>query len=383
MGGTWQGNEVAGAELELNLQMRRIFGGATNRFLRETNGPVLFTNIFQGIDSVRRDGLTGKVHTWAAEVQVLLDEGQKLAENLNPYSLGFYGGYLLDDEEAARRRRNFSLAEQAFESALLFEPANHTARMLLAACLQDYPQGRLAEPLDLYRSVFEDLVVDRWTEPAKQLLAQSFAHHTPTERADWYQAAAASTTNAMARDYYQAQWRLNARDAALEAGVKTGVKTGTELAQLAEERLLEFVRTVEANRDYQSSMGLDQFTAAWSTDEAAANQALLALMPRFRSAAPTAFPYLLASLMTYPAGTNAALAAEFDHVLVDWSARRREIPNRITSFEGHLEGVARDAGSRKNYALQARLLEVLLQRAQEEGRPAVILRELRFKLGYM
>jgi hypothetical protein len=355
--GYYQSYETSGFQVELGLSIQRIFGRRTSVVVLDKPGEPLVRKVKAEIDAVLASPTAVAVPTRVSEAGAQMAAGKELSMPKTPgWGRGWDTTWLIsalssvDNQQLPRERRNQEEAIRAFQTVLLLEPTNRTAKMYLAAALRSYAIDRQDEARQIYRELLDEPVQDRWVTIAQQALNASLRDATAEERLRWLQPVGLQATNPSAA-FFQAESRRVARDAAIQSG------DGPKSRELAETRLLETISTFDAGRFYQESIGMDDFVATYGADRAAAARRLVELYPTMKARAPSSAPYLLAAVVTFQVDTNAPVIGEFTNALSGWVAHPETISNKVVTFWDHLSSVERWARENKLEALSAWLVE--------------------------
>ena len=311
--GSYQSYETTDLQVELDLEVARIFGKAKHVSLRGQPGEPLNQQIKRAIDQVMSQNKAVLIPTRHSEARLQMDIGKDLAALEGPFAgvdfvnLGPAGWSVYDEQKAARKKRNAEEALRAFETVLLLEPTNRQAKLYLAACLRNKTIQKDDEARQYYRQVIESPVQDNWSEIAKQALSASFDWRDSQSKALWFGSAASSTTYTNAAEFYR-------QEAEAAKTVFTLKATGSEAQTLAEARLWDSI----TNNFFGSGAGgtgVEEFVKTFGTNRAAAAQRLADLYPSLKSKGPPLAPYILAAVVTAQVDTNALVVAEFQRVL--------------------------------------------------------------------
>jgi tetratricopeptide (TPR) repeat protein len=359
--GYYQSYERTNFEVELVLNVQRIFGGRTRLTFRGRPGEPLFKEIREAMNASFKTKALAQIPTRSSEARAQLNAGAELMQfDSGPFgqarltTWGYPGDYYgLSQQDMARRRRNVEEAMRAFQSALLLEPTNRQAKVYLAACFRNFVIGRMNEARDIYREVLDESMTSKWSYEAKDALHWSFEWASPDEKARWLEAAAQTCTNAVTAEFFRGEAEKAARDVAIQQG------EGPKVQQLAEERLYERIQSFDRGEFYQFSIGMDAFAETFGTNHAAAAQRLAELFPKMKALAPNSAPYLLATIVTFQVDTNEPIIGEFERTL-DWCAEHPDqVPKRTaTTFWNHISYAVYDwSWEHKVYGLSAKILE--------------------------
>jgi len=334
--GSYQSYETSGYEVELRLNIQRIFGLRNEVVLRAKAGQPLLTKVKAEIDDALRAKMTAIIPTRQSEARAQLDagkelffysftEGRQVPLSAEVFLTGPFG--VVTDES---RRRNLEEAIRAFQTVLLFEPTNREAKMYLAA--SSLSLGNENEGRQYCREVLDEPVKDKWVIIAQETLTRSLHWTSAEERQRWLQPASQQATS--------------------------------RRQELAEELLFATIAKFDAGRYYEQSVGMEDFALAFGGDRAAAAHRLVELYPKMREKAPNSAPYLLAAVVTLQVDTHAPIIAEFEQALAGWAEHPEKLPKRIVPFWNFLDVVYRWSTEHKVSSLTAKVVEAKL-RAQE------------------
>ena len=352
--GYYQSYETSGFEVELGLNIRRIFGRQTIVVLRDKAGETLVKKIKAEIDKALSSHAATLVPTRVSEAKAQMAAGKELflsksGMGESAWLISGRQGYG-DAQQAARSQRNLEEAVRAFETVLLLEPTNREAKLYLAAALRGSFGDREEQARQYYREILDEPINDKWVGVAQQALSSSLRWATADEKTKWLQPAAVQATNPSA-EFFQRESRNAAMDAAIEGG------EGPKIQELAEVRLFETIASFDAGRFYQESIGMDEFAKTFGQDRAAAARRLVELYPKMKAQTPASAPYLLATIVAFQVETNAPVVAEFANALDEWAAHPEKVPNRIGTFWNHIDIVYRWGQEHKFSALSTRIVE--------------------------
>jgi hypothetical protein len=312
--GYYQSYETTNYEVEVVLNVRRMFGLQSKGMFRGLPNEALFQKIKNGIDVMMKTNTSSIIVTRISEARAQMIAGKEAAGfggSIDQLILSrSYEG--LDQQELARRHRNDEEAIQAFETVLLLEPTNREAKMCLAWCLRSSLVDRMDEARNLYREILEEPVQDQWDFVAGQALVDSFLWSDPSEKARWFAAAIQHNTNSALDEFYRKNAETATRDAAIENGDSDAVNQ-------AEKRLVEAIRSNKnvldgkLGSDY-GDFGLSEFPGAFK-DKTAAAKAMAAFLPKLESEFPELAPHLTAAALSFQVDTNSPVVAEFQKQL--------------------------------------------------------------------
>ena len=324
--GQYQSYETTNLQVEVNLDVRRIFGKTRHVTLRDLPDEPLNRQIKSYIDETISQDLGNPFLSRVSEVKAQMMTGRDLFRSFLPYHFGGVESLIyvnssgdLDPQLAAKQKRNVEEAIRAFQTVLLLESTNREAKMYLAACLRDPTVYKLDDARNLYRELIEEPVQDLWSESAHKALLQTFYRGwwggpTPEEEARWFESASFQTTNLVARDFYQQR----AKTAGEEAIVSRG--DSPEAGELAEETLFDGIRQYRNdlnNNTVNDLFCIKDYARTLHADPAATAQKLAELLPKMEAATPEMRPYLLSAVLRFQVETNAPVVAEFQRTLND------------------------------------------------------------------
>src|ERR1035441_8352469 len=191
--GSYQSYETSGYEVEMRLNIQRIFGRRSEVTLRAKPGQPLLTKVKAEIDSALRAQMTVIVPTRQSEARAQMDVGKELflyrftggrqvQVSAEVFLTGPFG--VVADEP---RRRNLEEAIRAFQTVLLFEPTNREAKMFLAASTLSL--GNENEGRQYCREMLDEPVKDKWVVIAQETLVRSLYRASAEESQRWLQPA--------------------------------------------------------------------------------------------------------------------------------------------------------------------------------------------------
>jgi hypothetical protein len=322
--GQYQSYETTNLQVELNLNVQRIFGKTRHLTLHDLPGEPLNRQIKSYIDETMNHDSGNPILSRVSEVKAQMTVGRDLYRSFLPYRLGGVLGLIyissygdLDIQLAARQKRNVEEAMRAFQTVLLLEPINREAKMYLAACLRDPTVYRLNDARNYYREVIEEQVQDEWSEAAQKALLQTFDRGwwggpTPEEKARWFESAYGQTTNLIARDFYRKQAEIAEEDVTIKRG------DSPEAGALAEKKLFTAIqqyRNEIADNNVGDFFSIKEYAETLHSDPGTMAQKLAELLPKMENAAPEMRPYLLSLVLRFQVDTNAPVVAEFERTL--------------------------------------------------------------------
>jgi hypothetical protein len=363
--GFYQSYETTNLQVELVLDVRRMFGQNRQVQLREKAGEPLLQRVKSSIDAIMDRDKAAPLFSRATEVKAQMKKGLDLARIAGDHAWVHYEGYSsISEHEMVRHRRNAREAIRCFETVLLLEPTNREARVSLATCLRKTFNDRFHDAREYYRQVIDYPIEDQWSDIARRALLRSFEWPNPSQsKLQWFDNAAQGTTNPAAIAFY----RTHAKRASEEETIQRG---GTQEAErLAEERLFEKLR----GGIYSSSLGMDDFASVIGEDKELAAKRLAELYPKMKAAFPDLAPYILSSIITFQVDTNAPIFAEFERTL-DWCVQNSsKIPHTIIPFWSHLHStVYYWASAHKYHDLALKVLETTYQATTFDPRAKIM-----------
>jgi hypothetical protein len=127
--GYYQSYETTVMQVELSLNIQRMFGRSKQVVLRESPGEPLFRKVKNAIDARMADRAAIAVPTRRNEIASQLDTGKEIAGFANkPTALMWARPYeSANPDEAARQKRNMEEAMRAFQTVLLLDPDHREA----------------------------------------------------------------------------------------------------------------------------------------------------------------------------------------------------------------------------------------------------------------
>jgi hypothetical protein len=374
--GVYQSYETSGYEVELALNIKRIFGRSTSVLLRGKPGQPLLGKVKAEIDSALSARATSIVPTRLSEARAQMDAGK---ESFRPKAPGWNQvnielllpgpfGVVADEP----RRRNLEEAIRAFQTVLLLEPTNREAKVYLAAA--SLSLGKEDEGRQYCREILDEPSKDKWVLIAQETLTRSLYRASSEERERWLQPAALQAANPSARPV--------GGESGGEA-VGAAAQQNDRRQEVAEELLFATIAKFEAGHFYSGAIGMDDFAAAFGRDQAAAARRLVELYPKMKANAPNSVPYLLASLVSLQVDTNAPVIAEFEQALAGWAEHPETLPKRMGSFWDHVDVVSSWSTEHKLPRLAAKIMEAKA-RVQETapGGKSILSNEDRMELAF-
>ena len=322
--GQYQSYETTNLQVEVNLEVRRVFGRSWHVLLRGGAGDSIGRQVKAAVDNVMAKNGSAIVLTRFSEARVEMDLGKEMSAftrfgdvHASDFDLVYVNENLENDPQlAAKQRRNLEEATSAFEAALLLEPTNRLAKMYLAACSRHPLSYHPDDALNYYREIIDDPVQDKWTGLAQRALDATLRWSSPEERLRWFGVAAAQTTNPMAADFYGKLAEAAQKMRTMQSG-DTAVAEG-----LIEQRLFDFLKSCDNYLhgrlgNFGADLGIGDYVKALRLTNAAAAKKLADLFPKMTNQEPALTPYLQAAVLTYELDTNTPLAAEFERTLED------------------------------------------------------------------
>jgi tetratricopeptide (TPR) repeat protein len=321
--GRYQSFETANVQVEMDLDVTRVFGTTEHIALRDAPGEPMIRAVKDSIDQVMKRNTAAIVPTRQSEVRLELGNGKDLlgksGHGVPDLVFLVPNSYIsFDDQVVARHKRNVQEALRAFRTALLLEPTNREAKLYVATCLRDYTIQQPEEARSFYREVIDEPVQDKWTDIAERALVFSFDWRNAAEKAEWFTSVSGTATNSPGIEFY----RREATAASAEAALKTA---GPKAQQLGEAGLWNSITNALLNPTVAGPMGTEGFIKAFGNDSAAAGKRLAELYPEFKSRAPELAPYTMAAVITGQVDTNAPVIAEFQQTLTNLIQRPEQV----------------------------------------------------------
>jgi tetratricopeptide (TPR) repeat protein len=319
--GQYQSYETTKVEVEMLIEIQRIFGPAKHFTVRAAPDGPASAEVKRLLDQTMNQGGNLVVPTRTSEARAQMELGKEIEHrgSVRPQTELVYviPETTLDQAAAIRRQRNVEQAMRAFQTVLLLDPANREAKMHLAACLRNPFIDRSDEARNYYREIIEAPRPDQWTDLAKRALSASFGWGDHREAALWFERAAASSPGP-AGEFY----RREAEAAKAEVLLKSA---GPAAQQFAEDRLWDSITNALFAPSVGGPMGVKDFVNTFGTDQAAAAQRLAQLYPQFRSRDPHLAPYVLAAIVSAQVDTNAPVVNDFQQMLQQFTARPDQV----------------------------------------------------------
>ncbi|HXI71288.1 MAG TPA: CsgG/HfaB family protein [Verrucomicrobiae bacterium] len=318
--GQYQSYETTNLQVEVNLDVQRIFGGVKHFAVRNLPVEPVGRQIKAAIDGTMNQKNENIIPSRWSEARMQLAVGKDLCQinsnpNMGDQALVWVGGqWDMEPQLAARTKRNLEQSMRAFKTVLLLEPTNNEAKMYLAACLRIPIIYRWEEARNYYREIIDESKPDKWTSLAQRAIGETFRWAGSDERLKWYESAAAQATNPVAKAFY----RIQVGAAQNEVTIHSGDSPKAE--ELAENKLYDALRSFKSvvqgkGGTYSADMGMNDFVAAFNWDKATVAKKLAELLPKMEQQVPGLEPYLRATVLTYQVDTNTLLAAEFQQTL--------------------------------------------------------------------
>jgi hypothetical protein len=368
--GFYQSYETTGFEVELVLNVRRMFGRSRQIEVRDKSGEPLFQKVRASIDAVMQADKAALMLTRLTELQAQLAAGKEIFHAGKTTRRGSdliwlnsdYSGNPLSDHEIARLRRNFEEAIRSFETVLLLDANHREARMYLAACYRQFFINRTEEARGLYRELIESESNDPLNGMAGQALAESFRGTNPESKLRWFEAVNQDHPNA----FYQSQIKAANDEIALG-------KPGTADAErIAEQKLFESVAKWEKDARGGSwmlnfsNMGLKDYVKSFGTNRNRAAEQLAALLPRLQATSSNLAPYLIAGAVIYQVDTNAPVVAQFQQSLMEAASHPESLFGPRHYFSMVSREVINWAAANRVYTLAVQIKKVQERMAQKK-----------------
>jgi tetratricopeptide (TPR) repeat protein len=373
--GYYQSYETTNLQVELTLNVQRIFGTAKHVTLRGQPGEPVCRQIKAAIDEIMNRNKEVNFPTRMSEVHAQMATGKELMR-INPVFASIALVYVpevssYDQVENAKRKRNLEEAIKAFETVLVLEPTNREAKMYLAACLRYSVIDQPDDARNYYREIIEEPIQDQWSGQAQKALLVSFefgGRTNPDEMARWFESASQQVTNSPVADFYRKQAEIAETAATIARGESPKAK------DLAEQKLLEGIRSFDRvlhGGTGALGSGMVDFVKTFGTNQTAAAQRLVELLPQMTNQAPELEPYLLAEVVTFQVDTNAPVIAEFQKRFAQVNEHANEEFTNGQSSASYWSllgnGVYDWSFQHKQYGLAAQVMEGKLKAAAAEG----------------
>jgi hypothetical protein len=379
--GFYQSFETSGFDVEVVLQVQRVFGLQTSRTLRGQPSEALFGNIKSAIDAVVAGGdPLVLAPTRKSELLLQLRSGKELFKtatgNLDPVTMPSAGYRRVDagEPDSGRRARFLNEAVRAFQTALLLDPENHEARFFLSACYRDWGLARYDEGANLLRELATAQPEDEWPNKARVALAWFFSNTDGRESAKWFAEAGRHAQDSNSIAYFRAK-----ADEALASAFKqdgngpTGAGDETNKMAVLETELLDKLRHSQSfleghpisGTGIDATYGLESFIEVFGNDRQAAADYLTNLLPRLTARFPALEPHLLSSVVSFQVNTNAPIIAEFRKSVAVAAEHPDSIVGARQYFEFLLLNSYRWCFRNKMFALAAELGEAKCRAATE------------------
>ena len=341
--GCYQSFETTNIEVEMTLEVQRIFGLTKQVTLRGPVGEPVNRQVKEAIDKIMDQNQGMIVSTRMSEVRAQMHLGKELSRVVNfkedPDLVfpQFRDSQYFDSDTGnlipqtgLKRRRNLEEAIRAFETVLLLDAGNREAKMYLAACFRSPIIQRDEEARHEYREIIEAGVQDRWSGLAQRALVASFRNRFSFIDADgearWFEAAAQQAIHSPEKDFYSKQAKAAEADATVMRG------ESSEAESMAEQRMFDELRSYRdkvmkkgKSEGVDSELRMHQFVQTLGEDRAAAARRLVEMLPKMRREAPELEPYFLSAVVTFQVDTNAPVIAELQR----YFTRLSEHPEQV------------------------------------------------------
>jgi hypothetical protein len=354
--GNYQSYETTNLQVEVNLEVDRVFGRSWHRTLRGLPGEPVGRLVRAAIDDTMSRNSGTVAPRRMSEARLQMYAGEELKGNLGGSDLVFVSEGNADPQLADQQKRRLEEAIRSFETVLLLQPTNRLAKMYLAACFRSMRIMRQDEACGVYQELIDEPVEDQWSERVQLALGQTMKWFGPDQRLRWFQAAASHATNATAITFYKQQAEAAQKEVILASG------NTPEAAKLAEEQLVKDLESYKSLTQGKSGgdhghMGLDPFVEACGWDHATAAQKLVELLPKLNREVPGLEPYLLASVLSYQVDRNTPLAADFQRTLNDFIEHPNHVSAPTLFWNGIRWGIYDWCLATTNHSLAINLIE--------------------------
>jgi TolB-like protein len=242
--GQYQSYESTNLQVEVNVEVHRIFGRTAVKTIRAAPGEPVERLVKKTADEIMKNDDLALIPTRATESRIQLWQGENIAHGSGPRdsvlrdSLFYWSPYA-DSQTEAKLKRRLENAIRAFKAALLLEPANREAKMYLATCMGNGLDRHPDEARRYYQEIIDEPVNDKWTVMAERALVQTFRWFGPGDRLRWLKLVASQTTNDAAADFYRQQIQAAEEESAVNAS------DNPETEKIAERRLFEQIRIAD------------------------------------------------------------------------------------------------------------------------------------------
>jgi Curli production assembly/transport component CsgG len=375
--GCYQSYETTNLEVELTLNVHRIFSTTKHVTLRGLPGEPVCRQVKQAIDNIVNQNTGIVIPTRMSEVRSQMAAAKELTQSGTQIWRLITPNDNLNDDPV--QLRNIEEAIKALDTVMLLDPTNREAKVYLAACFCTPGIGRLAEARDLYCEILEEPVHDSWANAARQALVNSFDRSSPEERARWFASAIRNNTNSTLDEFYRQNATLAARDVAIE-------NRGEKAGQLAEQRLIEAIRSCKKFMDgkgatFFGGYGLYDFQDAFQ-DKVTAAREMAHYLPQLESEFPELAPHLAAEVLYFQTDTNSPVLAEYQKQLEWCLAHTNQIykPKQFWASARYSAFVWLFA--HQQYALAVRTMEGFRAAADPKSAQDIISSEDQIAMGY-
>ena len=377
--GFYQSYETSGYEVELVLQVNRVFGRATNFTFRAQPGDALFRKVKDAIDAtLARASPTITAPTRRSEARQQIGMGKDLFDaGTGGYNLAlglWPGKYIRQGEQDFTKRRGYlTEAVRALETALLLEPDNPEARFYLSVCCCDESLGRSDEGLGYLRELAASPTEQKWSEKARLALGWFYSGTDRRQAVQWFNEAAAHAASPPAAAGYRSLAKQILGDAVeVETARQGGVQTDAQIRSILESRLFDHVGSAQnvlkgKTGVMDCSYGLEHFMDAFGTNQAAGAGQLVELLPTLTQKFPDLTPHLLSAVASFQVDTNAPVITQFRASLAACAEHPEGVLGCAKYFENLLCNSYDWCFSHKLYSLAAELVEA--KRKASQRRP--------------
>jgi tetratricopeptide (TPR) repeat protein len=356
--GRYQSYETTNFQLEVSLNVQRVFGRSRYLTLRGVAGDPMDKQIKGAIDEVMSQTNQAIVASRSSEARSQMSSGKDLIgqplwhdDSSLIWGIGYW---TVDSGQMERRRRNFEEAIRAFETVLLLEPTNREAKVFLGVTLRDNSIEKIEEARRYYFEIIENPIPDRWSEIAKAALSKTFEDRgmlVPDAETvgRWYEGAAMRATNATSVQYFRSQ--------AESLKAKFNLEHDPSKAQeLAFTNAFNSITNAWLMNGYSDKLGLEDYVRTFGTNRAAAVRQLAEFYPKFTNNAPNLAPFILASMVTAQVETNSPIVIEFEKMFDEFTIHPERISNP-KNFWWRIWPVIQWSCQYKDYGLAIKLLE--------------------------
>jgi hypothetical protein len=317
--GFYQAYGPTGRDVEVMLQVHRIFGRTTNFTFCAAPDAALLGQIKAAIDvTMSRSQGVAFAPTRSSEASQQFTMGRDLFvaatggwhELVSP---GYGTPRGMGENDIAKRGGYLTEAVRAFETVLLLQPDNREAKFYLSACYRDPAHEQPEEGFNYLRELAGGSVEDNWAEAARIALAEFYKDTDPQQSARWYN----ELVNHAKTAEQAAIYRSFAQDELDRVARQQGIAS-VELLGMPAVKARLFAQVEEAyemlagrSATVGECSGLCEFVRAFGTNRVEAARQVLGVLPVLTNKHPEMTHYLLSCAAAFQLDTNAPVVAEF------------------------------------------------------------------------